>query len=91
MAAVGIHFNYENERYMSLSYCIIGSLTAFLHFVSMSFNGCKHKTLDNPIDFFFVIIFRVHQHGASLQLYALFLILLRNISFRFAALNRFLR
>lgn len=91
MASVGIHFDYEKERCLSLNYCIIASLASFLYFIMMSFNGCKHKNSNSPIDVFIVIVLRLHLYGSNLHLFVMFMILLRKISLRFGVLNRYLR
>lgn len=91
MASYGIHFDYGKERSLALNYCIVASVASFVYFILMSFNGCKHKDSNSPIDVVIVIVLRMHLYGSNLHLFVVFMILLRIISIRFAALNLFLR
>lgn len=91
MAAVGIRFDYEKERRMSLKCCTTVLVMTILHFTIMSFSGCKFKNLSSFDRFFSIPFFRLLQYGSSLQVLLILLNLLRQFSSRFAALNRFLR
>lgn len=88
--SVGIRFNYLKENRRAWQYCTILNLLSFLLFVP-TYNNYMHIEKRNTITFLVFFASCTTQSGLYIQTTTSFIILIRAIYTRFAALNQFSR